>query len=71
MGVRQALGLPNIGYDALSPTIRSGLTGPRHTTSILSSSSAKKQWEQLEIWPNGVAKNRLNAHKFVAKNRHF
>ncbi|MEA5533430.1 DNA (cytosine-5-)-methyltransferase [Crocosphaera sp. XPORK-15E] len=71
MGVREALGLPNIGYDALSPTIRSGLTGPRHTTSILSSVSAQKQWEKLEIWPNGVAKDRLSANQFVTKNGHF
>ena len=42
MGTREALGLPNIGFDALSPTLRSGLTGPRHTTSILSSVSAQK-----------------------------
>ncbi|NES77416.1 MULTISPECIES: DNA cytosine methyltransferase [unclassified Okeania] len=71
MGTREALGLPNIGFDALSPTLRSGLTGPRHTTSILSSVSAQKAWEKLQIWPNGVAKNRENAHLFVAKNNHF
>lgn len=34
MGTREALGLPNIGFDALSPTLRSGLTEPRHTTSF-------------------------------------
>jgi len=71
MGTREALGLPNIGFDALSPTLRSGLTGPRHTTSILSSVSAQKAWEKLHIWPNGVAKNREKAHLFVAKNSHF
>jgi DNA (cytosine-5)-methyltransferase 1 len=32
MGVREALGLPEIGFDTLAPTLRSGLTGPRHTT---------------------------------------
>ena len=71
MGVREALGLPDIGYDALSPTIRSALTGPRHTTSILSSVSAQKQWTKLQVWPNGVAKDRLSANKFVTKNGHF
>ena len=34
MGVREALGLPDIGFDAVGPTIRSGLTGPRHTASV-------------------------------------
>ncbi|MGB3513176.1 MAG: DNA (cytosine-5-)-methyltransferase [Microcoleaceae cyanobacterium] len=71
MGSREALGLPNIGFDALSPTLRSGLTGPRHTTSILSSVSAQKAWDKLQIWPNGVAENREKAHLFVAKNGHF
>jgi DNA (cytosine-5)-methyltransferase 1 len=71
MGVREALGLPDIGFDALSPTIRSSLTGPRHTTSVLSSVSAQKVWEKLQIWPNGVAPNREQARLFVPKNSHF
>ena len=71
MGVREALGLPDIGFDALSPTIRSSLTGPRHTTSVLSSVSAQKTWEKLQIWPNGVAPNREQAHLFVPDNGHF
>ncbi|MEW6497133.1 MAG: DNA (cytosine-5-)-methyltransferase [Cyanobacteriota bacterium] len=71
MGVREALGLPDIGFDALSPTIRSSLTGPRHTTSVLSSVSAQKAWEKLQIWPNGVAPNREQAHLFVPDNGHF
>lgn len=71
MGVREALGLPDIGFDALSPTIRSSLTGPRHTTSILSSVSAQKIWEKLQIWPNGVAQNREQARLFVPENGHF
>lgn len=71
MGAREALGLPDIGFDALSPTIRSSLTGPRHTTSVLSSVSAQKVWEKLQIWPNGVASNREKAHLFVPKNHHF
>ena len=71
MGVRAALGLPDIGYDDLSPTIRSTLTGPRHTTSILNSVSAWRKFEALEIWPNGVAPTRELARSFVAENGHF
>jgi DNA (cytosine-5)-methyltransferase 1 len=71
MGVRRALGLPNIGRDDVCPTVRSGLTGPRHTTSILNSVSAKKKFEALQVWPNGVAATREAARAFVAKNGHF
>ena len=70
-GARAALGLPDIGYDALAPTMRSTLTGPRHTTSVLSSASAQKTWTRLEIWPNGVAATRDAARRFVPDNRHF
>lgn len=70
MGVRAALGLPDIGHDALAPTLRSTLTGPRHTTSILSSASAQKVWAALEIWPNGVAKTRAKAALFDVENGH-
>jgi DNA (cytosine-5)-methyltransferase 1 len=71
IGIRQALGLPDIGHDDLSPTIRSTLTGPRHTTSILSSVSARHKFERLEVWPNGVAPTRERAHRFVTPNGHF
>lgn len=71
MGTREALGLPDIGYDALAPTLRSGLTGPRHTTSILSSVSALRAWHRLGIWPNGVARNRQLASRYVPDNGHF
>jgi DNA (cytosine-5)-methyltransferase 1 len=71
MGVREALGLPHNGFDALAPTIRSGLTGPRHTTSILNSVTALRMWDQLGIWPNGVAMTREHASAYVAKNGHF
>lgn len=71
IGVRAALGLPDIGYDDVSPTIRSGLSGPRHTTSILSSVSAQRRFEALQIWPNGVAANRDAANAYVTKNGHF
>ncbi|MCT7970822.1 hypothetical protein [Laspinema olomoucense] len=71
MGIREALELPDIRFDALAPTIRSGLTGPRHTTSVGSSVSTQKSWEKLQIWLNGVGANREQAHLFVAKNGHF
>jgi DNA (cytosine-5)-methyltransferase 1 len=71
MGVREALGLPDIGTDDLAPTIRSTLTGPRHTTSILNSVAAQKVFTRLEVWPNGVAMNREQARAFPAKNGHF
>ena len=71
MGVREALGLSDIGYDDVSPTIRSGLSGPRHTTSILSSVSAQKKFEALQVWPNGVAASRDAASAYVTKNGHF
>lgn len=71
MGARAALGLPDIGFDALAPTIRSGLTGPRHSTSILNSATAARHWAELEIWPNGVAASRDAASAFIAKNNHF
>lgn len=71
MGAREALGLPDIGVDALAPTIRSGLTGPRHTTSILNSQTALRQWDALQLWPNGVAPTRAKASAYVAQNGHF
>ena len=70
MGAREALGLPATGVDALAPTLRSTLTGPRHTTSILSSVSAQRTWEQLALWPNGVAKTRAAAARFPTENGH-
>jgi len=71
MGAREALGLPDIGYDSLAPTIRSGLTGPRHTTSVLNSVTAKKQWSALRIWPNGVGETREAAAMFPAAGGHY
>lgn len=71
MGVREALGLPDIGSDDLAPTIRSALTGPRHTTSILSSTAAKRTWEQLQVWPNGVAASKAAANSFPAAKDHY
>lgn len=71
MGVRKALGLPDIGADCIAPTLRSGLTGPRHTTSIVSSVSALKTWNRIKVWPNGVAADRAAASAYVARNGDF
>ncbi len=71
MGAREALGLPDIGFDGLAPTIRSGWTGPRNTTSVVNSATSANTWAQLRIWPNGVAANRVAASAFVAKNGDF
>lgn len=71
MGVREALGLADIGVDALSPTIRCTLTGPRHTTSILNSVAAQRTFEKIRVWPNGVALTREKARAFVPANEHF
>jgi len=71
MGAREALGLPSIGFDALAPTIRSGWTGPRNTTSAVNSATALRDWVKLQIWPNGVAPDRQAASAFVAKDGHF
>jgi DNA (cytosine-5)-methyltransferase 1 len=71
MGVREALGLPDIAYDALAPTIRSGFSGPRHTTSVVNSVTSLSQWLQLGIWPHGVAEDREKASAFVAKDGAF
>ncbi|MBE4431688.1 DNA (cytosine-5-)-methyltransferase, partial [Vibrio parahaemolyticus] len=71
MRVREALGLPDIGHDDLSPTLRSAFTGKRNTTSILNSSAGQKTWGDMEIWPNGVQISREKASGFPAKNNHF
>jgi len=70
MGVREALGLKDIGYDALSPTLRSTFTGKRNTTSILNGKSGQNYWERLQIWPNGVSENRGVARIYLPKNGH-
>ncbi len=71
MGAREALGLSDIGFDGLAPTIRSGFSGPRHTTSVVNSVTSLKQWLALGIWPNGVAEDREKASAFVAKDGGF
>lgn len=71
MGAREAIGLPDIGVDGLAPTMRSGWTGPRHTTSVVNSATALRDWGKLRIWPNGVAPTREAASAFVAKYGDF
>ncbi len=71
MGVRKSLGLKSIGFDSFAPTIRSGFTGKRNTTSVLNSKAGQKSWGDLHIWPNGVQLNRSAATKFPAQNDHF
>ena len=70
-GVRQALGLPDNGTDALAPTLRSGFTGKRNTTSILNSKASELAWAELGIWGSGVQADRESAHRFVVKNGDF
>lgn len=71
MGVREALGLEDSGFDCFAPTLRSGFTGPRKTTSILNSKASQAVWERLGIWPNGVQKSREAAIRFPPENGHF
>lgn len=71
MGVREALGLDDLGFDNLAPTIRSGFTGKRNTTSVLNSSAGQKSWGDMAVWPNGVQANREKASNFPAKHGHF
>ncbi|MCL4832042.1 MAG: DNA (cytosine-5-)-methyltransferase [Caldilineaceae bacterium] len=71
MGAREALGLDDVGFDCFAPTLRSGFTGPRKSTSILNSKASQAVWEQLKIWPNGVQTSRERALRFPPENGHF
>ena len=71
LGAREALGLEDIGFDCFAPTLRSGFTGPRKTTSILNSKASQTVWRQLRIWPNGVQESRKAAAQFPPENGHF
>lgn len=71
MGVRESLGLSDINFDDLAPTIRSAFTGKRNTTSILNSSASQKAWGDMKIWASGVQSNREKASAFPAKFDHF
>ena len=68
--VRQSLGLEPTGFDAMAPTIRSGFTGPRKTTSVVNSQASLRTWASLGIWPNGVQISRAMATAFVPENGH-
>jgi len=68
---RMSLGLPDIGYDDLAPTLRSGFTGPRNTTGVLNSKASLKIWNALEVWPNGVQQTHSLAMAYPPENGHF
>lgn len=68
---RRSLGLPDIGYDEVAPTLRSGFTGPRNTTGVLNSKAALKVWNSLEVWPNGVQQTHSLAVSYPPENGHF
>jgi DNA (cytosine-5)-methyltransferase 1 len=68
---RKSLGLPDIGFDDLAPTLRSGFTGPRNTTGVVNSLASMKKWNLLGIWPNGVQPNRSMADTFTPENGNF
>lgn len=73
LGVREALGLPvdEEHPDGLAPTVRSGLTGPRFTTSVCNSTSAARSWAKLGLWPNGVGATREAASAFPTESGAF
>lgn len=68
---RSSLGLPDIGADAVAPTLRSGFTGPRNTTGVLSSKASLAVWNQLRVWPNGVQRSRALAEAYPPENGHY
>lgn len=68
---RKSLGLPDIGYDEVAPTLRSGFTGPRNTTGVLNSKASLKVWNDLQLWPNGVQQTHDLALAYPPENGHF
>lgn len=68
---RQALGLTNIGFDVVAPTLRSGFTGPRNTTGVVNSKASLAVWNKLRIWPNGVQASREIAALYPPENGHL
>jgi len=68
---RTSLGLSDIGYDEVAPTLRSGFTGPRNTTGVLNSKASLKVWNELKVWPNGVQQNHALAVAYPPENGHF
>jgi DNA (cytosine-5)-methyltransferase 1 len=67
---RRSLGLPDIGFDTLAPTLRSGFTGPRNTTGVINSKASLAIWNRLQIWPNGVQKTSEVAALYPPENGH-
>lgn len=67
---RRSLGLPDSGYDVVSPTLRSGFTGPRNTTGVVNSKASMTVWDQLNIWPNGVQQTHQLAVAYPPENGH-
>jgi DNA (cytosine-5)-methyltransferase 1 len=67
---RRSLGLPDIGFDQVAPTLRSGFTGPRNTTGVVNSKASMLVWDRLNIWPNGVQPTRSMAQAYTAENGH-
>jgi DNA (cytosine-5)-methyltransferase 1 len=68
---RRSLGLNNIGFDTVAPTLRSGFTGPRNTTGVVNSKASLKIWSDLRIWPNGVQPTHSIARAYPPENGHF
>jgi DNA (cytosine-5)-methyltransferase 1 len=68
---RRSLGLPDIGYDEVAPTLRSGFTGPRNTTGVVNSKASMNVWNDMQVWPNGVQPTRSMAAAYTAENGHF
>lgn len=71
IGVREALGLPDIGTDGIAPTLRSGFTGPRSCTGVVNSKASLEAWARMQVWPNGVQSDRIKASLFPPENGHF
>ncbi len=71
IGVREALGLPDIGFDGIAPTLRSGFTGPRSCTGVVNSKASLEAWGRMQVWPNGVQSDRVKASLFPPENGHF
>lgn len=68
---RRSLGLPDIGFDAVAPTLRSGFTGPRKTTGVVNSKASLATWSALRIWPNGVQPTHAMAEAYPPENKHY
>lgn len=71
VGVREALGLSDIGVDGIAPTLRSGFTGPRSCTGVVNSKDSLVTWGKLGVWPNGVQRDRQLASNFPPENGDF